>query len=866
MRYLLLLVALARAPYLLAATCQRPEAEGELKKAIQLAEAYNWSAAKAHFYNAQNQFAACGDDRNRTFAQIGFLRATMEQRNLATLSGQLQDLIDTRLIQNDPELRLWAYIAKGDVDQDMHYPAVARTDWESVKQLATETKNSKWTYRAEGELAIPAFYQGDVGTARTLVTKAIAAAVAAHDQPSYVRLLTHIGTVYAMWGDYSHASEHLDKALAIAQADQAEQDYPVTVQEGRLMVLLGQGQLAEAERLAKEVLEVEGREDRRVNEAQTLVTLGSVYRKEKRYDHAIQALDRGVRIAERGSYQQSLGNAEFALADLYRIQRNLTAAELHAARALTATHDSGLVSELPQRMAVLAALKAEEGKTAEAEGLYGKAENEIDSQLAFVPYSARGPLLQSESDIYTQHFALIAGHSGSVEQAYRIIERIRGRSMYGLLRTGILSQSSEDAGTEREIGALRLRLAQARTDVELTAIREEIFIAAHKRWLNNDELSVLRKSPDELYSLATVQRNLVSEEVLIEYMQTADWLYAVVITPQSAKVVKLARSSDVTTAAHAFLNAVNELRNAKQEGKVLWQLLFANVPGIERGTRLLIVPDAELYTVPFDALVDFEGRRLIESHTILRLPSASTYVLLRKRPAAPGKGGLLAVGGVRYNKDVSAIAALRGWDGKKLANLPSSEDEIVDAEKALSPYMAIQKLMHTDATETAFKNAQLSGRKIIHLAVHGQASPDSSDRAALFFLDDPATNEDGVLELPEIVRLPLRAELVVLSACDTAVGPEQGEDGVLGLNRAFLLAGTRAVIATLWRVDDTFSEKLIKSFYNNLAEGMTVSNALAFAQRDFVAHVPPYYWAGFILDGADTHIVPQHATTARQLN
>ena len=115
----------------------------------------------------------------------------------------------------------------------------------------------------------------------------------------------------------------------------------------------------------------------------------------------------------------------------------MSAADLHAARALTATYDSGLISELPKRMAVLAALNAEEGKFQDADALYRKAEDEVDSQLAFVPYSARAPLLQSESDIYTQHFALIASRTGSVEDAYRIIERIRGRSIYGLLRTGI---------------------------------------------------------------------------------------------------------------------------------------------------------------------------------------------------------------------------------------------------------------------------------------------------------------------------------------------------------------------------------------------------------------------------------------------
>ena len=135
----------------------------------------------------------------------------------------------------------------------------------------------------------------------------------------------------------------------------------------------------------------------------------------------------------------------------------------------------------------------------------------------------------------------------------------------------------------------------------------------------------------------------------------------------------------MTAAAHAFLDAITAQRDAKREGLELWQSLLGGISELDNHSRLLIVPDAELYAIPFEAMSAPSGKLVVESHTVIRVPSASSYVVLRNKRSINLTGGLLAVGGVTYNKDVSAIAARRGWDGGKLGNLPSSEDEVLDA-------------------------------------------------------------------------------------------------------------------------------------------------------------------------------------------
>ena len=202
--------------------------------------------------------------------------------------------------------------------------------------------------------------------------------------------------------------------------------------------------------------------------------------------------------------------------------------------------------------------------------------------------------------------------------------------------------------------------------------------------------------------------------------------------------------------------------------------------------------------------------------------------------------GLLAVGGVPYQQS-----------GTKLGDLPSSRDEAVEAATAL-PNPSNTLLLGKEATETAFKKSV--NHRIIHLAVHAIANNTSPDRAALVLLSDPQHGEDGSLYPSEIVQLPLDADLVVLSACDTAVGPVEGEEGISTLARAFLLAGARTVVSTLWTIDDDSTLYLMKVFYAELGRKKSAPEALRLAKRSMLKKfgprkAVPYYWAGFTLEG-----------------
>jgi CHAT domain-containing protein len=159
------------------------------------------------------------------------------------------------------------------------------------------------------------------------------------------------------------------------------------------------------------------------------------------------------------------------------------------------------------------------------------------------------------------------------------------------------------------------------------------------------------------------------------------------------------------------------------------------------------------------------------------------------------------------------------------------------------------------ASEAALKAQPLRDFRVIHIAAHGVSSEAEPDRAALV-LAAGGNSEDGLWQAREIRQSRLNADVVVLSACETGTGRLAGQEGIMNLARAFLAAGAKSVVASLWAVEDRATATLMESFYGHLAAGLQVREALRQAQLDFIRDygdkAQPYYWAGFEVIGDGT--------------
>jgi len=366
------------------------------------------------------------------------------------------------------------------------------------------------------------------------------------------------------------------------------------------------------------------------------------------------------------------------------------------------------------------------------------------------------------------------------------------------------------------------------------------------------EISILKSNVHRAITLKELQASLSPSEAVLEYVVDEPVSYCVVITRENARTVNVPGKQVISLLVSAYLSEVKAKHSAQDQARRLYDVLLDSIPEAQSKQQLVIIRDGQLHLVPFDALLDHHNHYVVESRTVVYSPSATSFFLLRT--AAQPKDSertVLAVGGVPYDRsNLTQSAVTLGYSPTALSTLPGSREEALAAAAAF-PSRSRTLLLGNSATESAFKKE--SNHQVIHIAVHAIVNETQPERAALVLLSDPAHDEDGFLQASEIVQLPLNADLVVLSACDTAVGPLEGQEGISTLSRAFLLAGARTVVSTLWSVEDETTLYLMKTFYGKLNRKNLVPDALAAAKRKmlktFGAKAVPYYWAGFTVEG-----------------
>jgi CHAT domain-containing protein len=333
--------------------------------------------------------------------------------------------------------------------------------------------------------------------------------------------------------------------------------------------------------------------------------------------------------------------------------------------------------------------------------------------------------------------------------------------------------------------------------------------------------------------LTKIQASLDPDTTLLSYYTTDAGTYAFIATKSDFQVVQLdAKRQDLA-------DAIAKFRSDEKQAAGIGDLAKALItPLIDKITtkRLLIVPHNVLNYLPFAALPLDANTLLGDKFAISYLPSANTLLHLPEKPQQ--SGDLLALG--------NPVA-----EGFK--PLPFAEAEV----KAVSDIVKGKTYTKADAKEAVVWN-QGTNAGILYLAAHGTFNPINPLFSALHLT--PGDGQSGLLESYKIYRLDLtkKTDLVVLSACETAVGKLSAGDEFSGLNRAFLYAGAPNVLASLWSVDDKATGMLMESFFQARTKGVGNAEALQVAQaavrnyKDSDGKTPyssPYYWAAFILTG-----------------
>lgn len=452
-----------------------------------------------------------------------------------------------------------------------------------------------------------------------------------------------------------------------------------------------------------------------------------------------------------------------------------------------------------------------------------------------------------------------------ISEAFRYSENARSRAFIDLLasKPGIRYKNSQIQNYISNARANQLYYDQLRKQINISE-SQALYLNNQTRGLQiasdgdsnenrvQDEASQSDygiNDMDEISSLVTVQnvtideiRNLLPKNYqLIEFYISENTVYTWIVDRNHQLLLRLnTPGSKITERCLALRQMIRSPDNTNIESEAVISLaralyadLFKPLRPHLAGNKVFIVPHRSLHFLPFDVLHD--GKQfLVERFSFSYLPTAAALRFLKN------KNSRLQSALVFGNPATD--------DAITLPPLEWAEKEALEISRYFTPY---KLLTRADATKTRFLT--LANKfDVVHFACHASMDPSKPMNSKLYLAKDSSQN--GYLTLADLYAVKMNAALVVLSACETGLAQLETGDELIGLVRGFFFAGTRSIVASLWRVNDEATMMLMLSFYKNIKTKIPPSEALRNAKIDLLKsnrHTHPFFWSSFNFYGVD---------------
>lgn len=669
-------------------------------------------------------------------------------------------------------------------------------------------------------------------------------AEAADDRVLLAQAANQLGLVRWAVNDLEGAREALDEALGFAQGPLLLRDR-ASILNNRGLVERSDRRFADALRFFQQALAIDDQQENDWGRAYALRNIGIARTMDGRPRQAIEPIERAAALSEAIGDAANHAKSLLALAEARRLAGDPSADEY--AEALAMARQLPLPEVEWRALSGQAQLALAAGDGVRARALLEESIGVIEGLRARIRIQdQQDGFLLDKLDVYNQLIGLQLD-AGLEREALETSERSRGRNLLDLL--GAQSVEVADASSNealRRAAELRDRIDEAQARLGSAGLGTERTQAERElEELRRDRrrvLADLRAADPLAASLAEaptirveeLQGLLEPETRLVVYHVLSNEVVAWIVGPESFAASRTrVDAGDLSSAIAQFrseLQSFGELGPARTRlSEWITQPLRPHLPA--EVVRIGVAPHRELHQVPFAAL-DLGREPLIARMGVFHTPSASVLrhtMERRARIADAGSPRVLALG----NPDL----------GNPAFSLPFAEKEV---ERLEWSFPEAEILTGARATAARFV-AEAPSFQIVHIASHGEFDPDDPMFSGLELADDPARS--GRVTARDIFPLPLGADLVALSACQTGLGRLSNGDDVVGLNMAFLHAGARQVLSTLWRVDDVSTALLVKHFYRNAPEADR-AEALRRAQLAVRERQPhPAHWAGMQITG-----------------
>lgn len=719
--------------------------------------------------------------------------------------------------------------------------------------------------------------------------------------------LTNIGVLHATLGNKAKALEYFRQSLGLLNRTEAFRT------EIRTLYNIGLLQkdlknYSEAFQFFEKALGMAEEKEYKIESSMILTGLAETSADVQKLDKASKFYHRALEIAEdvqdnaeQGYILKKVGDLEYELGDYDTAGRNFKRS-LDIGQAID---DARIVWEANAGLGAAAQAKEE---VQEAISRYSAAISVYDSVRKNLNIeSLTTGFLEDRYEVYPSIIQLLA-RENRYEQSFDFLEKYKTKTLLGILAKGqlLISELLPDSirfsllEIKQQLENAHFELSQQLTkpdgdksallelDQKITAL--ELQKSEIIKSIKEDFNPYFQMTSSEPVSLNELQNNMLKKgQLLIEFVVgskntslfaiSCDTLIykSIPITREELKQ-ELAKLSTIFKSqavldkpTHEFIFTPEQADFSVPPAHELYTILLKPLePIINKSDELIIVPDDFLYYLPFEALVtdtndvqnryDFQKARfLIQKVNISYLQSASLLnpTLLKKgRPTR----GLLALGNPAFESSGSQNNNIdRSSDSRvnRLLSLPNSEREVIDIGNLLSG--SEQIFVGENASESNFKK-NAGEFQIIHLASHFEINDVDPLYSKVILSQQGNTQEDGYLQTYEVFDLRLNADLVVLSACNTALGKLSKGEGLIGISRAFLYAGVPSIVVSLWNVEDEATGKIMEYFYGHLKEGDPKNDALRLAKLDYLKNADitkrdPFFWAPFILFG-DLNPIP----------
>lgn len=743
--------------------------------------------------------------------------------------------------------------------------ALRRRYFEEVLALEERIEDLPMVVRALNGLELDAWHQDDYASLRRVIDEQIRVAALAGDGVGLAAATLNLASMYEDVADTAACIEYASRAMELAvAANTLEMELSAAVLAARCHRANGEGErsLALARRAASATSDP----------ARKLPLLHEFALVELAHHHLLKGeLDETERLLREAlalaAGRSAYPDEPYILLARLGLQRRRYAEVLELTRKyLDSRYGEGPGTIVIGQTVAARAHRALGDTGAALEALQAAMEASDDHGARLIgDHTQRAVALEYASEAFLEAVDLNV-ELGRMAEALDCAERAKGRVLLESLRHAdaqpVKWMTAEEQQHERRlengIAALNRRLARAEPRGRETAqIREALERArieyASFRSALHARYPRMRRSGLAATPVAQMLAAVPPRGVFLEYVVGAKQTYVFVVRRDGIRVRRIdAGRAELERKVVAWreqlaLRHLGHRRGARELDALLLQPLE---PWLASASSVGIVADGVLWEVPFEALMDAKGRYRIERHTMFYAPSIRVFLEIGKRERQAPRtllavGDPLVAGRVRRN-----LAAT--YRGAELGPLPDAKSE-VETLRAIYGADAAQVYVGAAATEERVKR-NLAGHSVLHFATHGILDDSSPAYSRLLLAE--GGEADGMLEAWELMKLELDADLVVMSACDSARGRVSAGEGMIGMTWAAFVAGARTSVASLWKVASKSTSTLMIDFHRELhggnARALPKASALRRAKLRMLRdpeHRHPFYWASFVAIG-----------------